>query len=461
MLNKRTIYNISFLLFIIGVFLLLFSVPISNTANNNSLKLQTQNNKKNLVQQGVQYSSFSLNENSNIDLSENLIGGLLNKNDSLEKEKIDILKKSNIKPQTPTAGFAFIQNSINTESSVLNSLSRSFHNSLIKNLKNNKTITYTNFNVISSENFECGIFLDSCYYIKTIAAVLDTNKKLVLINSNNASIGDIYTNVKKNIKQGDYVIISGSLTDTEKFNTKNANLLVISPSNSRKKTKSYFITKNVWGFCEKIQNDYEKSANLTRFVFALKPIKNNLGKIPFMVDNVIVANKKYNLPTDFAPGESRVAHDALYNLIEAANKSNDKYASNLGYSYSGYRSYVEQVEVFNEYLITHGVNANEFAAKPGFSEHQTGLAFDIRFTDGSLYRGDTVNNPNSDYNIKNDWIYNNAYKFGFCVRYTNQTQSTTGYIGEPWHLRFFGNEMAEKLYISGVPVEKYFNLQYY
>jgi D-alanyl-D-alanine carboxypeptidase len=168
-------------------------------------------------------------------------------------------------------------------------------------------------------------------------------------------------------------------------------------------------------------------------------------------DEILVVNKKHPLSKDYAPGENKEAVEQLTQLIVAGQSSNDAYAKHLTYQWSGFRTYDEQARVYENEVSEMGEeNANKYAAKPGYSEHQTGLAFDLITDNNMLYR---VDDP--AYNYKTDWVAQHASNYGFIVRYRDETESLTGYAGEPWHLRYLGVEVAKMVFESGVTLEEY------
>ncbi|MDR0950535.1 MAG: M15 family metallopeptidase [Candidatus Ancillula sp.] len=174
-------------------------------------------------------------------------------------------------------------------------------------------------------------------------------------------------------------------------------------------------------------------------------------KEPFSVEsdgvNVIIANKKHALPDTWNPGEDPTAVRNLHKLISAGQKA----GIDLIDSWSGFRSYDKQVSLYNSYVARDGKKAADtYSARPGYSEHQTGLAFDLLDSSSNLYRGD-----DSSYNYKTDWVYKNAHKYGFIVRYLAKDQDITGYEAEPWHVRYLGVDLATKVYESGKCLEEY------
>jgi zinc D-Ala-D-Ala carboxypeptidase len=102
---------------------------------------------------------------------------------------------------------------------------------------------------------------------------------------------------------------------------------------------------------------------------------------------------------------------------------------------SGYRSYETQERLYNKYVKKDGEKkANTYSAKPGESEHQTGLAFDIGSVDRSFAN-----------TIEAKWLAENAYLYGFIIRYPKDKTNVTGYIYEPWHVRYLG-EKKQKMF---------------
>lgn len=174
------------------------------------------------------------------------------------------------------------------------------------------------------------------------------------------------------------------------------------------------------------------------------------------VDGILIVNKSFSLPSSYKPssaGNTYNCRDCLteetrsaYNLMkEAASKDN----INL-FITSGFRSYANQNELYNNYVSRDGkAAADTYSARPGYSEHQTGLAFDVIKADSSF-----DNTPEAK------WLSQNCYKYGFIIRYPNGKTNVTGYKYESWHVRYVGKNLASKLYNNGdwITLEEYFNL---
>lgn len=164
------------------------------------------------------------------------------------------------------------------------------------------------------------------------------------------------------------------------------------------------------------------------------------------IDNILIVNKTYSLPKSYNPNKLL---DEFTNNFELMK--NDALKDNIKlYIISGYRSYDKQKELYNNYVKKDGViKADTYSARSGHSEHQSGLAADIN----SLYQ--------SFENTKEGiWLNNNCYKYGFIIRYPKGKEEITGYIYEPWHIRYVGKKIAKKLYNKGnwISLEEYFNI---
>ena len=117
---------------------------------------------------------------------------------------------------------------------------------------------------------------------------------------------------------------------------------------------------------------------------------------------------------------------------------------------SGYRSYFYQKVILEELVKKEGNIAYQKVAKPGSSEHQTGLAIDIAYYKNGVYSDDVKEDDDEAI-----WLANNSYKYGFILRYPKGKEDITGYQYEPWHFRFVGLDLAKKLYDEGITLEEY------
>ena len=159
-------------------------------------------------------------------------------------------------------------------------------------------------------------------------------------------------------------------------------------------------------------------------------------------DEILVVNKHYPLSKDYNPGENPTAKAAFLKLIAQMQK--EGYA--IGNNYSGFRSYGTQAQLYQSYVNKEGqAAADRYSARPGYSEHQTGLAFDVTGTNGQL-----VEDAGAA-----QWLLDHAADYGFVVRYLKGKESVTGYMHEEWHLRYVGKE-AKEIAASGLTLEEYY-----
>lgn len=182
-------------------------------------------------------------------------------------------------------------------------------------------------------------------------------------------------------------------------------------------------------------------------------IKNSNG-VTYIEDMVIV-NKTYSLPNNFVPNnlEAINGYIRVVNYVKDAFNELKSDASVIGlniYASSGYRSYSDQNYIYNNYVKTDGQeNADMYSARAGYSEHQTGLAIDVNTIDMSF-----------DNTSESNWLRDNCYKYGFIIRYPKGKDSITGYMYEPWHIRYVGKKQAKKLYNNGewITLEEYYGI---
>jgi D-alanyl-D-alanine carboxypeptidase len=184
----------------------------------------------------------------------------------------------------------------------------------------------------------------------------------------------------------------------------------------------------------------------------------------------VVVNKGRVLPASYAPDlvsvsvgtyyspasdDSHLRPDtsaALSELIIGAGQAGFRLRL-----YSGYRSYSNQTATYAGFVRSDGVaKADTYSARPGHSEHQTGLAADLAATNGKC-------NVQACFGElpEGKWLAANAYKYGFIIRYQKGQDSLTGYQYEPWHVRFVGKDLAAQIQQTGQTLEQFFGLPAY
>ncbi len=161
------------------------------------------------------------------------------------------------------------------------------------------------------------------------------------------------------------------------------------------------------------------------------------------VDGIMIANKTYTLPADYDPGVKKEAAEALAEMQNAAA------AEGLSlYIVSGYRSYYTQKTVYSGWADRDGTEkADTYSSRAGHSDHQTGYTFDLNSLDQSF--ADTR---------EGIWLAEHCAEFGFIIRYPKDKEMYTGYVYEPWHVRYIGKEKAKIITESGLSLEEYYGI---
>lgn len=194
----------------------------------------------------------------------------------------------------------------------------------------------------------------------------------------------------------------------------------------------------------------EQSSNVIKVnennsITALVNKQNSLDE-DYVPDDLVMIDVPYVLENPEVNQLRQVAADALQDMFEIAEKS-DIYL----YARSGYRSYQTQVQLFESYKEKHGEEAaNRYSARPGQSEHQTGLVMDVTSESVNFQLKEKFGETK-----EGKWLEENAHKFGFIIRYPEGMEDITGYTYEPWHIRFLGVDLATKIYESGLTYEEY------
>lgn len=321
----------------------------------------------------------------------------------------------------------------------------------IKNIKNGKIITkreLVNTTKLGKVKvtFQVENFFKKRVKYKYIVNVVDKEApKIIFKNELESEMGEeidllkdvmVEDNSKENITpqvEGEY--------DTNKSG--DYKLYYIAEDTSGNKAKEEFVLhikeKNV----EKqiTSNDNQGTTSFTTSKGFKGVTKNGVTYI----EGYLVVNKTYTLPSSYGNGLTNATTEA-FNKMQAAAKVD---GLNI-YISSGFRSYSYQKTLYNNYVNRDGVTAADtYSARAGHSEHQSGLAFDVNTINDSF--------ANTE---EGKWLNDNCYKYGFILRYPKGKSDETGYQYEPWHFRYVGVELAEKLYNNGnwITVEDYFGI---
>ena len=226
--------------------------------------------------------------------------------------------------------------------------------------------------------------------------------------------------------------------------------------------EKYFLEKNLQNY---LTYSKENNKNLTDVVAIINVGANNewytntkktdtskgilmLTNKFYSLDNTYNSDNMVSVSKQYSYGENQMVTEetfnAFLNMFNAAKKEDLTLIIN-----SSFRSYEDQEDIYNEYKNSHGEEyANKIAAKAGFSEHQTGLSIDIQ-----TY-GSTAKTFEEFDEFK--WLQQNAYKYGFILRYPKDKEYLTGYEYESWHYRYVGIEVATYIHENNITFDEYY-----
>ena len=190
-----------------------------------------------------------------------------------------------------------------------------------------------------------------------------------------------------------------------------------------------------------------------------KPYYTNTVETPYLNTTYILVNKYHSLPSNYVPNNLKSISSKYsiggMKLVEEARDAFEDMASDALKSklhiiaMSSFRDYEYQVDLYNKYVKQDGKEAADtYSARAGFSEHQSGLCLDVY--DGEI--------PYTSFEKTNEfkWMKDNAYKYGFILRFPKDKVEETGYRYESWHYRYVGKEIAKYIYENNISYEEYY-----
>ena len=189
-----------------------------------------------------------------------------------------------------------------------------------------------------------------------------------------------------------------------------------------------------------LDKDFYEDTNITnKFSYDMLVNKYNGVSKDFIPDNLV------DVPSNYGNKE-KLNDEALKSFI----KMSDDCKSSTNYKLiirSGYRDYQEQEKTYNSYLKTYGKKYTEdYVTHPGYSEHHTGLAVDIKAESSDVFASSK----------ESKWVLDNAYKYGYILRYKKSDEDITGIKYESWHYRYVGNEIATYIHDHEMTFEEYY-----
>lgn len=190
-----------------------------------------------------------------------------------------------------------------------------------------------------------------------------------------------------------------------------------------------------------------------------KPFYTDIKQANTTIPQITLVNKYNYLASDYIPNNleniSTKYSSKSIKLVKEAKESFETLASNAEQenikiiALSAYRSYSYQETLYNNYVKKDGINnADKYSARPGHSEHQTGLAVDV-------YNGN-ISYTEFEHTKEFIWMQKNAHKYGFILRYPQNKEQITGYQYKPWHYRYVGIKIATDIHNKNLTYEEYY-----
>ena len=322
----------------------------------------------------------------------------------------------------------------------------------ILNYDYNENIIY----IIKSDNYDSKK-LD--LYLKYINENKDIDylKIFNLINHKNTDLNKIDEYIKLLKK---YDNINGIISYINNYKDYEINLDNTTLSFLEEK---YFIIDNLYRYLDYYENNKDLSYKeiVTRINSNLDyPFYEYSSPADLSKDMYTLVNKFYYLDYNFIPDNletvsyeyaihnTKLNKIALENFIQMADKAKEE--NIIIKITTAYRDYNFQSVLYNNYVNSDGKDlADTYSASPGYSEHQFGYSFD-------LTNADYADFDEFEYTEEFKWLQDNAYKYGFILRYPKDKEYITGYQFEAWHYRYVGNDIAKYIYDNDITYEEYY-----
>ena len=314
------------------------------------------------------------------------------------------------------------------------------------------------------------IYIPNIKYSKVIDSLFDANFTSDEVKS---TIDYLKEKKKINDNTSEYILAlnnKGYKKSTIDFIIKNLDKKQITEFLAKKYNKDYdeYIVNDLFDY-SKFERylDYQKEHDKLTVDEVIYRVELNLDKdfydyavdVKNPDDVTVLTNKYLQIPEHYEPsdlvdmsddyannyfGQVKVrkeVYDAFVKMCDASRKEGVTFLAD-----NAYRDFEYQEIIYNNYVYENGQEyADKYAAKPGFSEHQLGLALDL----ANIW---TITENGEEYK----WLDKNAHKYGFIIRYKKQWEEVTGYAAESWHIRYVGVETATKLHEKNMSYEEYY-----
>ena len=188
------------------------------------------------------------------------------------------------------------------------------------------------------------------------------------------------------------------------------------------------------------KEEYKDSTLVDKFSIDMLVNKRRHLDKKFVPKDLVKIDTKY--ASEKGMKSAKVALDAYIEMQKEAEKEGYDIVIN-----SAYRSYQDQLDLEELYLKAYGQTyVDKFVAKPGYSEHQTGLSYDIGSKSINVFAN------SKEYK----WMLDNAHKYGFILRFPKKYENITGFRSEPWHYRYVGKKIAKIIHDEDITLEEYY-----
>lgn len=226
--------------------------------------------------------------------------------------------------------------------------------------------------------------------------------------------------------------------------------------------EKYFLFKNISKYISyKNESKIEDNSKIVAIINSEANIEwfDNEKETDISKGNLMLVNRLYGLSKDYVPEEivsvpsqyaytgKKISNLILNNIISLIEAGKEE-----GYTFvvsDGYRSYDEQKKLYDNYASSYGMSeADKIVAKPGHSEYQTGISFDLM----------PYNKVIADVSKNEEylWLRENAHKYGFIFRFESDKESLTGFKASSWRLRYVGSDAASIMYSEKICFEEYY-----
>ncbi len=314
--------------------------------------------------------------------------------------------------------------------------------SIIKNLNAfvfNDTVEQKTIIITPNNNY---------YIVDFVTKTVTNNKTDVDLPAEfmGTTIDDVIISINALEVMGGYKVVSD--TQNKVLNLVNDSEFTVSEKLVKLEKYSYFNTDLILQYFDyMVTNPYMQGVDAIIAVNEglYRPFYENTVIVDEPNDYTVLVNKYSGLPSVYEPvdlvqkDDNRYLRQNAYNALDEVNKQMQRAGLKV-HLISAYRGYDRQKTLYNNYAARDGVeNADTYSARPGFSEHQTGLAMDILNVDN--FSGNLEDAKFED-TKEYKWLTENAYKYGLILRFPRGYENVTGYMYEPWHWRYVGEDVA-------------------